>query len=91
MEYFKIINKYSHFKGKRFFRVDRKKQTVLQVCIEPGENIRGKNSLVGIYEIKLNTFLTNYYFPNHDYNYVERCSLELFKKMFEEAVFKLQS
>lgn len=84
--YFRIASKYNEYKGQRFFRVDIQAPSVVQVCVNPGKEGRGRGNTFGVYPIAKASFFSNYL----GMGYVEPCSKAEYTKSFKTVVKYLE-
>jgi hypothetical protein len=58
-QHYKITPIRQDYKGDRYFRFNPMAEKVIQVCVHPGEEKKGKSNTFGIYLIHRLTFLSN--------------------------------
>lgn len=59
--YFKVVPERQHYIGEKYFALSTDSDSVLQVCVQPGPDVRrGRTNAIGIYTITRNSFAVNY-------------------------------
>lgn len=81
-QYFKIKKERQNWLGIRFFRVNYIEGNVVQVCVAPGEERRGRGNMLGICVLSKITFFSNYL----SMIYVQPCTRAEYNKQFEKVV-----
>jgi hypothetical protein len=84
-QHYKITPIRQDYKGDRYFRFNPMAEKVIQVCVHPGEEKKGKSNTFGIYLIHRLTFLSNYF--NF---YIEPCSKKEYEKNFNKVIEMLK-
>lgn len=87
IRYYKVVKDKQGFLGQRYFAFSKKEHSVMQVCIENGDNNRGKSNCAGLYLIGRLTFLSNYLAMN----YVELTTKKEYTEKFNEIVNKFST
>lgn len=82
IEYYKIIKPRYEYLGIRYFKVDLRSESVIQIVELPGEPKKGRANALGIYLIARNTFISNYY----SVGYAERCTKDQYNKAFQRTI-----
>lgn len=81
MDFYKIIPEKQEYKGARFFAYDWNSDKVVQVCVWPGEEKRGKSNSIGISLITKTSFVSNYFT-----HYTRRCSKSEYEKELNKLI-----
>ena len=85
--YYKICSDRIQYKGERYFRFNYNHDTVIQVCVNPGNELkRGRANTICVYVVNKMTLLSNYL----SMNYVEICTKKEYEKQFNHVVKLLQ-
>lgn len=80
--FFKITKERNEWLGKRYFKIDLKSDSVIQVLVTCGEIKKGRGNTFGIYLISRMTFFSNYLAMN----YAVPCSQKEYEKNFKEVL-----
>lgn len=82
-DYYAVPDKHHHYKGVRFFRVERGRMNeVVQVVLSSGDCGKGRGHLFGITTVSAMTFFSNYLAMQ----YVIPCDRKLYQKAFDGCV-----
>lgn len=84
--YYKITKEHKQYKGVRYFKYHAHAERVVQVCVNPGEEKKGRNATFGVYLIHRLTFLCNYL----SIGYALRCTKAEYDKNFKQVVKMLK-
>lgn len=87
-QYYKVKKDRQDYKGNRYFKFSPDSEKVIQVCVHPGEEKKGRTNSYGVYLIHRLTFLTNYFLGFE--SYVELCTKKEYEKAFNQIVEALK-
>lgn len=81
-EYYKVNPERKEYLGERFFKHNNVVEKVVQVCLYPGDEKKGKSNTFGIYLIHKMTLYSNYLAPG----YLIPCTKREYEKQFKKVI-----
>jgi len=84
--YYRVIKERRDYKGDRYFKFNPMSDKVVQVCVNHGEDKRGRTNSFGICLIHRMTLLANYL----SIGYVESCTKAEYDKNFNKVLKMLK-
>lgn len=85
-QFYQIVKDRRDFKGERYFRFNPLTNSVVQICINQGEDKKGRAHVFGVYTIHRLTFLSNYF----NMGYCEQIPRAEFNNQFKKIVNQLK-
>jgi hypothetical protein len=79
--YYKVRKERRDYKGDRYFKFNSFSEKVVSVCVNPGEEKKGRTNAFGVYLIHRITFLSNYMAMD----YIEPCTKKEYQKNFNKV------